>query len=444
MKKFLASLYLSGRFFWLWSGLITLFIFAFLLPALLPVAQLLFILLLAVGLVDGQLLYRPEQTVRAERHLPPLLSLGDQNRIRVRLTNTGQQRLHLRLIDELPIQFQIRDFEKALTMGPREEKGIQYELRPTERGDYAFGDLQLFVRSRIGLVERRITVPQAAKVSVYPSVVQMKQIELLAFDRLSFFQGVKKIRRIGHSYEFEQIKNYVRGDDYRSINWKASSRRGTLMVNQYEDERAQQVYSIIDKSRVMRMPFAGLSLMDYAINTSLAISNVALQKHDRAGLITFSDKLGASVKADSRPIQLNKILGALYKEKERPYEANYELLYFVTRKLITGRSLILLYTNFESTYALERVLPILRRINRLHLLVVIFFENTEIREFVEQPATTMEGIYQNTVARNFLAEKSQMVQKLRQYGIQAILTPPADLSVNTLNKYLELKSRGLI
>ena len=99
------------------------------------------------------------------------------------------------------------------------------------------------------------------------------------------------MRRIGHSYEFEQIKNYVRGDDYRSINWKATSRRGHLMVNQYEDERAQQVYNIIDKSRSMKMPFNGMSLLDYAINTSLVISNVALQKHDRAGLMTFSDKM---------------------------------------------------------------------------------------------------------------------------------------------------------
>ena len=123
----------------------------------------------------------------------------------------------------------------------------------------------------------------------------MKNFELKAFDRVSYSTGIKQIRRVGHSYEFEQIKNYVRGDDFRSINWKASSRRATLMVNQYQDERAQQVYSIIDKSRAMRMPFDGLSLMDYAINTSLVISNVALAKHDRAGLLTFSDVIGYRV-----------------------------------------------------------------------------------------------------------------------------------------------------
>ena len=104
----------------------------------------------------------------------------------------------------------------------------------------------------------------------------------------------------------------------------------------------------------------------------------------------------------------------------------------------------MLYTNFESTYAMERVLPILRRINNLHLLVVIFFENTEIKDFARQTVTDTEGIYIQTIAQKFIAEKVQMVQKLRQYGIQAILTKPEDLSINTVNKYLELKSRGLI
>jgi len=216
------------------------------------------------------------------------------------------------------------------------------------------------------------------------------------------------------------------------------------MVNQYEEERAQNIYCIIDKSRSMRMPFNGLSLMDYSINTSLAISNVALQKHDRAGLLTFSDIIGATIQADRRSNQLNKILTALYREKERPLEANFELLYQSTRKLIRGRSLLLLFTNFESTYALDRVLPILRKINTSHLLVVVIFKNTEISDFVKTEAGNIEEIYHNTIARKFIADKKAMVHKLKQYGIQAILTRPENLSINTINKYLELKARGLI
>lgn len=440
----MSHLFLTNRFFGLIGGIIILFLLSFLIPFLFPIAQLLLLLFFLIVGLDIYRLYQKSTQVKCYRRLPKILSLGDNNLIRLEVQNLSNQKLFLIIIDELPIQLQIRDFQEQLTLGVEEKKVLRYELKPLQRGGYIFGAINIFVSTSLGIVQRRIRKDQKMEIPVYPSLIQMKQFELRAFDRITHYKGIKKMRRIGHSYEFEQIKNYVRGDDYRSINWKASSRKAALMVNQYEDERAQQIYCIIDKSRSMRMPFEGLSLMDYAINTSLVISNIALQKHDRAGLITFSDKMGTTLKADSKPIQLNKILLALYKEKERILEANYELLYQATRKLISGRSLILLFTNFESSYSLERVLPILRKINNTHLLVVIFFENTEIRDFVEESVSTLEEIYHQTIAQKFLSEKTQMVQKLRKFGIQAVLSRPQDLSINTINKYLELKARGLI
>ena len=216
------------------------------------------------------------------------------------------------------------------------------------------------------------------------------------------------------------------------------------MVNQYEDERSQQVYCIIDKSRVMKMPFGGLTLMDHSINAALVMSNIILQKKDKAGLLSFSDKLGSTLAADNSPNQLGRILHELYREKEGKGEASYELLYYAVRRLVRGRSLLLLFTNFESQFALERVLPTLRKINNMHVLVVVFFINTEIEEFAKQEAKTTEDIYHQTIAQKFRDEKTQMMQKLRQYGIQTILTRPEDLNINTINKYLELKSRGVI
>ncbi|HOY20950.1 MAG TPA: DUF58 domain-containing protein [Haliscomenobacter sp.] len=400
---------------------------------------------IALVLADWMLLFQSALTISGTRRLPRMLSLGDENPIYLDLVNSSSLSLRVSIIDELPEQLQVRDFKQKIDLRGGEVLSIRYDLRPLERGEYSFGATNCFVSALFGLVERRIQLNEKPmRVAVYPSIIQMKQLEMRALDRITTREGIKKIRRIGHSYEFEQIKNYVAGDDFRSINWKASSRKEGLMVNQFEDERAQQVYCIIDKSRVMRMPFKGLSLMDYAINATLAISNIIIKKYDKAGLITYSDKIGTTIKADNRPTQLNFILNALYKEKERPLEANYELLFHISSKLINGRSLILLFTNFESAFALDRALPILRRINRRHLLVVVFFDNTEIREFAEQDAVDLESIYQQTMARKYLSEKAQMVLTLRQYGIQAVLTRPEDLSINTINKYLELKARGLI
>ncbi len=438
------NLYLTNRFFWLFGGLIALFALAFPVPALFPVAKAAFAVGVALVLADGFLLFGRRPNVLCVRELNLVFSLSDPNPVTLRLHNAGALRLRLSVVDELPVQFQRRDFAERLVMAPAEQSSIRYELRPLTRGAYHFGNINVFVATRLGLVERRVIFVQPQEVAVYPSIIQMKRYELRAMQHIAHETGIKKIRRIGHSYEFEQIKNYVQGDDYRSINWKASSRRAALMVNQYEDERSQQVYCIVDKSRVMRMPFDGLSLMDYAINTTLAISNIILKKQDKAGLLTFSDVIGATLKAERSAGQLSRILESLYREKERTGESNYELLYEAVRRMISMRALLLLFTNFESMYALERALPTLRRLNRFHLLVVVFFENTEIRALAQEDVHRTADIYRQTVARQFLQEKKEMVYKLRQYGIQAILTKPEDLTLDTINKYLELKSRGLI
>ncbi|HLP94917.1 MAG TPA: DUF58 domain-containing protein, partial [Saprospiraceae bacterium] len=438
------SMYLPARFFWSLGAVAALFAASYPFGWLFPLAQTALVGLAGLVLTDGLLLYVRKPAILCRRELNPVFSLSDPNPVYIHIENQSNQFFYLNIADELPVQFQKRDAEIACALPPQERYRLESKLVPLTRGVYAFGNINVFVRTRLGLIERRLVFEQTQQVDVYPSIIQMKRYELRAMRQIAHDTGIKKMRRIGHSYEFDQIKNYVQGDDYRSINWKASSRRATLMVNQYEDERSQQVYCVVDKSRVMRMPFEGLSLMDYAINTTLAISNIILKKQDKAGLLTFSDVMGATLKAERDSSQLNRIMESLYREKERPVESNYELLYEGVRRLIGARSLLLLFTNFESMYALERALPTLRRLGRAHLLVVVFFENTEIRKLTQEAVVTTADMYRQTVARQFLQDKKEMVTKLRQYGIQAVLTKPQDLTLNTINKYLELKSRGLI
>lgn len=452
-------MYLSNRFFALAGLIAAIFVAAFglrvlfvdsagmegLRTAFFPIALAIFALFVLAVLLDFVLLWLPSNKVTAERHLPDSFSLADPNNVKLKVSNYSAIKLWLHVIDEVPDQFQQRDFGMDVILQSGTETLLDYELLPKERGAYHFHNTNVFAKSFLGLVERRFVSKNIAVVEVLPSVLQMKKYELLSMSKTSTLNGVKKIRRIGHSYEFEQIRDYVKGDDYRSINWRATGRRNQLMVNQYQDERSQQVFAVIDKGRSMRMPFNNMTLMDYAINTSLVIANAALQKYDRAGLLTFSDKIGSAIQADNRPGQLHRIMQALAAEQERPVEANYEALFAATLRFVRRRSLLFLYTNFESYYAMERVLPILRRISRQHLLVVVFFENSEISDWVEtSEPSDLRGIYHQTVARQLLSEKSRIVQELKNYGIQSILTRPEDLSINSVNKYLELKARGLL
>ena len=201
---------------------------------------------------------------------------------------------------------------------------------------------------------------------------------------------------------------------------------------------------MIDKSRSMRLPFKGMTLLDYSINATLSISNIILRKGDKAGLITFSDKLGARVVAERNSGQLSRIMEVLYRQKTRFLDPNVQRLYYGTRNYIKGRSLLLLFTNFESMYAMERSISIFRRLNRQHLLVVIFFENTELKEQSRMEPENVSGIYKKTISAKFALEKQAIVRELSKYGIQSILSRPEDLSVDVINKYLEIKSKGML
>lgn len=421
-----------------------LFLLAFFFEWLGMIPELFFWLLLLLFFSDLVLLYRTPEGVFAKRHAPERLSNGDQNELGIYIENRYPFGIHAGIIDEIPFQFQKRDIWFKARLNPGQHKIINYQLRPTKRGEYEFGDIRIYARSPLGLATRAYTNVQRETLPVYPSFLQMRKYELMAISNRLSDIGIKKIRRLGHSMEFEQVKNYVAGDDYRTINWKATARRGELMTNIYSEEKSQHVYCVIDKSRTMKMPFEGLSLLDYAINASLVLSNVALLKEDKAGLITIAEKLGAVVPADRRHVQLNRILEVLYKEKTRYRETNMELLYATVRKVIKQRSLVVFFTNFESISAMERQLPFLKRIGRFHLLLVVFFENTELEKLSTKPVDNVEDIYIKTIAEKFSYDKKLIVKELAKHGIQSILSTPEELSINTINRYLELKARQSI
>ncbi|TDS14431.1 uncharacterized protein (DUF58 family) [Maribacter caenipelagi] len=408
------------------------------------VAKLLFYLFLALTIVDIILLFLSKGTIIADRIVPDKLSNGDENNIKIKVTNQYLFSSQVNIIDELPFQFQKRDFNFHSVLKTGEQKFYNYIVRPVERGVYSFGNLNVFATSPIGFLTKKYTFNQDKEVPVYPSFLQLRKYDLLAFSNRLLEFGIKKIRRIGHTMEFEQIKDYIQGDDIRNINWKATAKKGQLMVNQFQDEKSQPIYSIIDKGRVMKMPFNSLSLLDYAINATLVISNIALKKNDKAGMFAFSNKIENRVVAERRSSQMNLILETLYNLNTNFVESDFSRLYIDTKRNLPQRSLLLLYTNFETLDALHRQLPYLQAIAKQHLLVVIFFENTELVAYAkEKPNNTLE-IYGQAIAEKFIYEKQLVVNELRKYGIQTILTKPEDLTINTINKYLEIKAKGLL
>jgi uncharacterized protein (DUF58 family) len=436
-----SSFFLNRIAYYIAGSAAIIYVLSYFFPFLFGIGHVILVMLGISIFVDIVLMYGRRNGIEAKRILPERFSNGDQNKVAIHLTNNYPFPSTLGIIDELPLQFQERNWIRRTKIESNNTTVIEYFLRPVQRGEYTFGNINVYAYSPLQLVKRRYSIPAQKIIKVYPSYVQVRRFQLLAVSNRLQEAGVKRIRRLGHSMEFEQIKEYVLGDDYRTINWKATARKTDLMVNNYTDQRSQQIYCIINKGRVMKMPFDGMTLLDHAINATLVLSNVALVKHDKAGLITFAENLDSFLAADKKPTQMNLLQETLYKQQTLFLEPDFEKLYSVIRNRITHRGLMVLFTNFESIESLEREIPSLKRIARYHLLLVVFFENTELKSLAERKAITLEDIYIKTIAEKFSYEKRLMVKELHKNGIASILTTPENLTVNTINKYLELKTR---
>jgi uncharacterized protein (DUF58 family) len=442
IKLLFSSVFFGKRFYRFMAVIIFLFVVSYGISFFFNIAVLALALFLLAAFLDYLLLFAKQNPVAVQRILPDKLSNGDENTIQWQIKNNYPFRARLQLLDEFPEPWQIRDFGIRTRLEPDEKTSLGYIVRPKERGEFFFGDLHLFIKTPLQLIIRRKTFSAKESIRVFPGFLLLRQFEFMAHITDPGNTGYKQVRKTGHSLEFEQIREYVSGDDIRGINWKATGRTGgQLMINVYTDEKSQQVYCIIDKGRVMKMAFGGLSLLDYAVNATLAMCSVAISRQDRAGFISFGDKAGDFLPANHRSTQMAGIVQALYNLNTRFLESDFAFLHKLIKTNITQRSLLILFTNFESLTALGRQLPYLRNIAKKHLLLVVFFENTSLEALATGEAGNIERLYEKVIAEKFILEKKLIVKELQRYGIAALLTAPENLSVDVVNKYLQIKAR---
>ena len=433
--------YLPRRFF---AGMLLgafAFVMAYLVPGLLPVAAVLVAGWGALVVWECVVLYRGGAGMEAGREVADKLSNGEENPVTLWLRNRYGRRVSVRLIDEAPVEFQRRDLTFRLELEPGEEQEVRYTLRPVRRGAYGFGKIRVFVSVGYGFVERRYSFGAEREVAVYPSFMMMRRSELLALGNAHAAQDAVRVRRLGGNSSFEQIKPYVAGDDPRTVNWRATARANRLMVNTYREERAQQVYCVLDTGRTMFAPFDGMTMMDHAVNAILSLANVVLKKEDKVGVITFSNESRECLRADNRQGQLRRMSEMLYRLETDFRETDFERLFTLAARQVPTRGLFVLFTNFDTVNGLRRHLPALRSLAQRQLLLLVLFENAELTQAAERPVASVKDAYFETVATGFALEKRRMAQELARLGIHVIVSKPEALTVNAINGYLALKRR---
>ena len=382
--------------------------------------------------------------VWAERVAPERMSNTDDNEVVLKIWSRYRFRIAATVYDEIPDEFQLFNFGLKAVLRPDEQTTISYNLHPRRRGLLYFRKINVVVYTPMHFVERRIVCGYDSFSKVYPSFLFIRNRQLLSIENRDKEMGLKHVRRTGSSMEFDTIREYVVNDDYRTINWKATARRRTIMVNQFEAEQSQQVYLVIDTGRGMQHSFSGVTLLDYSVNAAMQLAYIALRQQDSVGLMTLGDSVDIHIKAAKETLQMNRLMEGLYDISTDFAQTSYSDLFEYVRKNVGKRSLFIIFTTFSTLADMRKQLPFLRNMAARHRVVLIFFEDEDMRCLAQADRKTNEDYAVHVLAQESVEEMRLVAKELRRNGLIAVLSKTTTVSSDALNAYMAVKSRSAI
>lgn len=406
-------------------------------------AVLYFVALLGLVIADYVVSTKPDQ-ISVQRISEPKLSLGVPNLILIQLSNASPRNVRLKLRDEYPYQFRADADILNGTLPPLDTAELRYHITPVQRGDYQWGDLNLRYRSTLGTFVRQARYHASDGVRVYPNVLDVRKYDLLARKGLLTELGLRNARVFGSGTEFERLRDYTPDDEFRRVNWKATARRNKLIAVEYETERSQHVVCVLDTGRLMRPPIGDIQKLDYAVNAALLASYVATLRGDQVGMLTFADDVGVYLAPHKGRGQFYTMLELLYNVQSQPVEADYARALGYLSIKNKRRSLIIVFSDLATLDAAQPLIAYMARLARHHLPLLVIMNDPNITSIAaRQPASSNE-VYQRAVAEQLLDERRVILDTLNRAGVLTLDVPADKLSVAVINKYLELKTRGVL
>jgi uncharacterized protein (DUF58 family) len=395
--------------------------------------------LVALWLWDGSRVRAARRQVEARRECLDIFSLGVPNLVRVRLRSRATLPLYVTLVDDPPQPWGFGAGRARGLLPAYGEWDHGYALTPDKRGNYAFGRVYARFTSALGLafVQRRFDLAQ--EVRVYPNVAQLREYDLLARrDQLALL-GLHRLREPVTAAEFDSLRDYVPDDELRRVEWKATARRGKLVVKQYEAERMQTLFLVLDCGRTMASQVEGVSKLDHAINACVLLSHVAAGMEDRIGLLAFADEELGYLPPGKGRHQAARVTDFLYPLHPRLVESDYRLILTGVATRQPRRALVMVFTDLidpESSARLLRYLPLLAR---RHQVLCVALSDWELARELRQAPAEPQRMFEQVVALEIQEDRQRAIARLTGQRVAVLNATPADLSVATVNRYLAIK-----
>lgn len=432
---------ITKKFIFLLSlGIIILEVAAFLKVSL--IVFILYNLICISLLIIDYYISSEEGNILIERINSEKLSIYEKEEISFQVYNRSDNTIYIEMKDEVP-DFHFNVYDKLMTgfVKPHEKKIFSYFVVPTKRGAFEFKNLHVKYKGKLKLCFRVFKVNITREYKVYPNMKNLSKYRINLCNNKRFMQGEKSLKMLGIGTSFESLRDYVAGDEYRKINWKATARGDRPIVNQYEPEKNQHVHIFIDTGRPMSYTVRGYRKLDMAVNTALVLSDIVNQNGDESALLIFNTEVNNMIAPGKGGNHRNKMLEALYHIEHTNMTSNYDdaFLYFKSKE--HHRSIIFLFTDFETIEEAENMMKVLPIITKNNLVVIILIKNESMEEICNENIKDEETLFNKGVALELLQERKKIISILNSKGILCIECAPKKLESSAVNKYIQLKDK---
>jgi uncharacterized protein (DUF58 family) len=321
---------------------------------------------------------------------------------------------------------------------------VRYRFIPAQRGDHATGKLYLRYRSNIGLAERWAVADLAQTVRIYPTLrtPEENRLYLARHRRIELQMRLRRQRGMGR--DFESLRDYLEGDEIRDICWTASARRGALVTRVYEMEKSQAVWLVLDAGRLQGASVGRYTKLDQATAAALALAQIALTSGDRVGLLAYGRDTQQLVLPGRGALHLRVVLDALAQVRLEPLEADHLRAAATLMHRQSRRSLILWMTDFAETAMQPEVLDATAQLVRRHLLLFVAVSQLDLQRQAGAMPETVDAMFETAAAQELLDRRERLLRRLEERGAMTLETQPELLAASVLNRYLEVKERGIL
>lgn len=378
------------------------------------------------------------------RKLDPVLSVRVPNKVEIEIVNDGEVPIEGRFRDESPPFFETSNRELKLSLEPGGEESFSYEIVPPYRGSDFFRGSYIRLKCPLGLVEKDVKLLTEQPVRVYPNVLALREFDLLKQKGQLKEMGVRISRMRGLGTEFESLRDYAEGDDFRKIDWKATARRGKMIVRQFEQERNQPVIVVVDIGRRMLSEVNGVSKLDHVLDSVLMLLHAASVSHDLIGLLVYSDRVVRYIPPRKGRNQMGVIIEAIHDLVAQPLESNPTAAFSYLSSKWKRRALIVAFSDVENDIEARKMATAMKPLANRHVTLLARIADPRLMELTKVDIADEAALYSKSAALKFVDERKRAGSVISNFGIHGLESEPQDLAAALVSFYFFVKDKSLL